>query len=796
VTRFSADLGSSTFAAGAGLRPAGGPPTQGTSSARQLSTAPLGVEQRSRLQGGGPWGNQGFPHTRTIIVFVPGALALAAGWIRLEQPSGDAWKAAALTALALVPALLRPGWLRAPALVASALAAVNVAFGASALSSATVSGAAWVPRGLPSALVAGFLSFYDVDLPFAAGTHPLMHGMVLLAAWGFALAFALLAAARRALAAAFVLLVGAGWPATLLSGAGDVPRGLLILLALIVVLVGLRPGGRARPAHAAAGAAGALAVAAVAAASPAVARSGLLDWQRWDPYTKASGSVSVEYVWRSTYDGIRFPQRPTTVFRVQAPARPYYWRAATLDVFDGRGFDESRETVALGHQAPQARVRLTRQEVTIGALRDDHLVAASVPVRFVAPQGGPVSVTPDGVAYARYGLTRGEHYVVFSRTDAPTAGELRRSPARYPKALAARFLEVAPGVGMPPWGSARRARAVRALLREHAHDPRVGPYTGVVRRADEVARAARSPYAAAARLEAWLRLFGGFRYDQQPPLPRSLPPLADFVLRTKAGYCQHFAGAMALMLRYLGIPARVAAGFTSGSYDPSTAMWVVADRDAHTWVEVWFAGVGWVPFDPTPGRGTLPGSYTASSPRFDASALGAALSWAAFGLGSQRLPLDDAVPGRATDARPDGGGPDVALLAAALGTTAGASALGLLGLVKSLRRRRRLAAREARALAAACRGVLVGFLADQGVAVSPTATPRELASLLDRRLGVAGTRFAGALETARYAPAAEADAVTARCRSELAAVLTGVRGGLSARQRARGVLSLRSLTRA
>ena len=75
---------------------------------------------------------------------------------------------------------------------------------------------------------------------------------------------------------------------------------------------------------------------------------------------------------------------------------------------------------------------------------------------------------------------------------------------------------------------------------------------------------------------------------------------------------------MALMLRYLGIPARVAAGFTSGAFDPASpgateGTWRVNDRNAHAWVEVWFKGYGWLPFDPTPGRGNLGGPYTSSS---------------------------------------------------------------------------------------------------------------------------------------------------------------------------------------
>ena len=59
---------------------------------------------------------------------------------------------------------------------------------------------------------------------------------------------------------------------------------------------------------------------------------------------------------------------------------------------------------------------------------------------------------------------------------------------------------------------------------------------------------------------------------------------------------------MTLMLRYLGIPARVAVGFSNGTWEDGG--WTVTDHDAHAWVEAWFAGYGWLAFDPTPGRGT------------------------------------------------------------------------------------------------------------------------------------------------------------------------------------------------
>ena len=77
-------------------------------------------------------------------------------------------------------------------------------------------------------------------------------------------------------------------------------------------------------------------------------------------------------------------------------------------------------------------------------------------------------------------------------------------------------------------------------------------------------------------------------------------PLEHFLFDTKAGYCQHFSGAMALLLRFGGIPARVATGFSPGGFRKRQGEWVVRDRDAHSWVEAWFDGIGWVTFDPTP----------------------------------------------------------------------------------------------------------------------------------------------------------------------------------------------------
>jgi hypothetical protein len=77
-------------------------------------------------------------------------------------------------------------------------------------------------------------------------------------------------------------------------------------------------------------------------------------------------------------------------------------------------------------------------------------------------------------------------------------------------------------------------------------------------------------------------------------------PLASFLATDRTGYCQQFSGAMALLLRMGGVPARVATGFAPGGYNRSRGEYVVRDNDAHSWVEAYFAPYGWVPFDPTP----------------------------------------------------------------------------------------------------------------------------------------------------------------------------------------------------
>ena len=89
-------------------------------------------------------------------------------------------------------------------------------------------------------------------------------------------------------------------------------------------------------------------------------------------------------------------------------------------------------------------------------------------------------------------------------------------------------------------------------------------------------------------------------------VPTGRDPVDWFLFDAKIGYCEQFATAETLMLRSLGIPARLATGYSTGDYDPVLNQSIVREHDAHAWVEVWFAGHGWVPVDPSPGFAALP----------------------------------------------------------------------------------------------------------------------------------------------------------------------------------------------
>ncbi|WP_217165758.1 DUF3488 and transglutaminase-like domain-containing protein [Streptomyces sp. AC512_CC834] len=173
--------------------------------------------------------------------------------------------------------------------------------------------------------------------------------------------------------------------------------------------------------------------------------------------------------------------------------------------------------------------------------------------------------------------TRGLKYEVRSLNVQPTADQLAAAP-----------------------------QASAALRREYTQLPDSLPEV-VSQTARDVTAGAANPYEQAVKLQDYFAVNGGFEYDTQVEVGSGSEAIARF-LKDKEGFCVHFSFAMAAMARSLGIPARVAVGFAPGSPQADGSV-SVGLRDAHAWPEVYFEGVGWTRFEPTPTRGSTP-SYT------------------------------------------------------------------------------------------------------------------------------------------------------------------------------------------
>lgn len=160
--------------------------------------------------------------------------------------------------------------------------------------------------------------------------------------------------------------------------------------------------------------------------------------------------------------------------------------------------------------------------------------------------------------------------------------------------------------------------------------------------ADRVTRGATSPFGEAVALQRWFTETGGFSYRLNTQEPDSAAALDHFLTGTRSGYCQQFAFAMAVLAREVGIPSRVVVGFTSGK-PQGNGTWAVTTADAHAWPELYFAGAGWLRFEPTPsgpaGQGTAyPPAYTTAAAARSTTGGGAAST------GGGRAPLHVASP--------------------------------------------------------------------------------------------------------------------------------------------------------
>jgi transglutaminase-like putative cysteine protease len=248
-----------------------------------------------------------------------------------------------------------------------------------------------------------------------------------------------------------------------------------------------------------------------------------------------------------------------------------YWRLSALPRFDGTtwGLPERSLSRVDGDLSParDGAVEL-RQEVTIASLGAKFVPAAADP-RAASPQDGLRFNADSSTLLKTDGdLTAGDQFEIVSASPRFLVEDLQAATST--DAGDPIYLELPNGF---PSSVGDVARSVTA--------------------------GASTPYEAALTLQNWFR--SEFEYSLEVQAGHSNNAIEGF-LRDRIGYCEQFAGSYAAMLRTLGIPARVAVGFTQGNFDGD--VYSVLGKNAHAWPEVWFDGLGWVPFEPTPGRGS------------------------------------------------------------------------------------------------------------------------------------------------------------------------------------------------
>ncbi len=268
-----------------------------------------------------------------------------------------------------------------------------------------------------------------------------------------------------------------------------------------------------------------------------------------------------------------------------ATSRNGYYRAVVLDTYlsngwvlrDAPGIRLSQDT-ALAQWAQRAIYTQTVTTYETGNV----LLTGSQPLHVdvaadarVLPYGNGTEETygtsvPVEVAMlvARDTPKPGDRYTVTSTVADVTIAELMADSTSYPNYVSQRYLQL-PGT-----------------VPQRVFDL-----------ADQITAGLTNPYEKAKAIESYLRQIP---YNDQIPGPQPGQDGVDyFLFEAREGYCNYYASAMAVMLRHVGVPARVASGYATGEYEPKTGVYRLRNRDAHTWVEVYFPTYGWVEFEPT-----------------------------------------------------------------------------------------------------------------------------------------------------------------------------------------------------
>lgn len=355
-------------------------------------------------------------------------------------------------------------------------------------------------------------------------------------------------------------------------------------------------------------------------AAPSAAADPWRDWRAWDPFRAGGGGYS--FNWLQNYPQLLDPAKNQRVMEVKSPS-PAYWRANGLDAFTGyawlssQGYTEPLERSADGdgfsYSVPPA------EPVTPGKVVEQSFRIRSVYTNYFFTGGEPVSLTLEREVDIRMNDMRALHvvsalgpsldYTLEAVIPTVRPADLVGLDSDYPESID--YYRVLPFPRADQVPGPDPDAAWRAGLSDVTVDGE--QWAGLYSLNQEIIGDATDPYEITLRIERYLRRF--YQYTLSPP-PSDYPsPYAAFLFDNRLGYCQHFAGSMALLLRYNGIPARIAVGFATGN-EGSAGTYVVSTNNAHAWVEAYFPTVGWVSFDPTPGRSLPTPGPSSTTPGF------------------------------------------------------------------------------------------------------------------------------------------------------------------------------------
>jgi protein-glutamine gamma-glutamyltransferase len=350
-------------------------------------------------------------------------------------------------------------------------------------------------------------------------------------------------------------------------------QGAIVLVAVVVRVAR----GRLVPIVATASMVGAIALFGAQVAAP---RAG------WQPFNQPRHIAQFHELDTSqTYGPLEDRRTGAVMLDITAP-HPEFWQMQVLEAFDNRRWLSAREDSHL----PEPAAHKHTVKVEVRGLRNRLIVSPGRIVSVRAPVGLAVERGEGRALLDAPG--EGDVYHVTADTVNVSAARL----ARIPLPTGRRYQALTQiGLGPPP-------RYIPYPLAELAKDlplPLRGTDWGrLFRLSYRLSHGVDTELAVVRRVENYLLHEGRFHYTTKVGTP-GIEPLMEFLFKTHRGYCQHFAGAAALLLRVAGVPTRVVVGFATGEpADHDT--YAVRDEDAHTWIEVYFPGVGWVPFNPTP----------------------------------------------------------------------------------------------------------------------------------------------------------------------------------------------------